>query len=967
MLLTSIAAAAEPKQTPFPIQFEANQGQFPGFVSYAAQTRAGLLLLEPGGHRYRIAGPEGSAAEVRYRLVEATPDAGFAGLERSPTVRRRYQGSDPGDWSPNIPLYGKIRSRDVYPGVDVVYLTVNGRLRHDYVVSPGADPNRIRFRIEGAESVALTEDGDLRVRTQAGSLAYQRPFVYQQDEFGRSQIAGGYRIHDGVVSFTLGEYDPSLPLVIDPTITELHTIQGAGNDRGLGVEEIRVEGERRVVITGPTNSPDFPGEALGLRNSSDGFLTLIDPDTGEITVSVIFGGIFDETPRDLVAVAGNILVLGDTNSPDFPFQPFGINGPADAFLLRFNNSGELQQGLNIGGNGVDLGIGLEFDAVGNVFWALLTTGSTDLETPLAAYQRTLRGQADCSLIAFYQLDLRVKNAAYFGGSGRENCRGLAVDAVGRPSFAGDTNSLDLHVTSNAYQGSYGGGSSDAFAVRFNANLTDVDFSTYLGGEAMELTFDHEVGPNGELVWGGVTDSVESFPVSDDAPVAAAPGPPSPFVTLLDPESGEGIVSYIEGGQGVLDLMATSNFLGDPIVLASMFLPGANGATSTTIALLDRALEKVSEELIDNVAVEEVRPRGLGSRLLTRPDLVAAMIGTLTAEGDADRNDVFVGTVGFEEDNTSIFDIFSPERPELQVIKLAPESSRSGEVLEFSIWVKNVGQGVAQNVILEEFLDLPADVVVVDLGVTGNLGSADNCEIADLGLSCSFGDMPARTAHSLVVRATAVTANGAPATIVNRASLTADNASTTSDTTETLVSPVVADLQTNKRLANPDQELGPEAEVEFVITVRNAGPDDASNVILEDLIDPRLEILQVDRQECDPAGIGSNDRPAVTCDFPTLPADEEIDVRVTARTDSAEASAAPTAATARSDEHDPNRSNNITMTTIDWDGSPLANLVVALTAFTPGDGSTEPGEVLLEAYVMNLGPDPAAATHLTLSH
>jgi len=53
-------------------------------------------------------------------------------------------------WRTNIPTYGQVRYRNLYPGIDLVYhSTPQGQLEYDFVVAPGADPQTIRLTFAG--------------------------------------------------------------------------------------------------------------------------------------------------------------------------------------------------------------------------------------------------------------------------------------------------------------------------------------------------------------------------------------------------------------------------------------------------------------------------------------------------------------------------------------------------------------------------------------------------------------------------------------------------------------------------------------------------------------------------------------------------------------------------------------------------------------------------------------------------
>jgi len=150
-----------------PISFEVNQGQSAGVVQYLARGAGYTLFLTPGEMELmlhgslpgagkphdasmpstilspNVGGAEKSAA-VRMRLIASNQHAQAVGVDMLPGKSNYLTGSDPAKWHTDIPTYAKVRYRDVYPGIDLVYYGNQvGKLEHDFVVAAGADPQRI--------------------------------------------------------------------------------------------------------------------------------------------------------------------------------------------------------------------------------------------------------------------------------------------------------------------------------------------------------------------------------------------------------------------------------------------------------------------------------------------------------------------------------------------------------------------------------------------------------------------------------------------------------------------------------------------------------------------------------------------------------------------------------------------------------------------------------------------------------
>src|SRR5207244_12907628 len=86
------------------------------------------------------------------------------------------RGNDPSKWQTNVPTYGRVRYVGLYRGVDLVYYGNGQQLEYDLVIDPGADPAKVRFRLEGAHHLRIASNGDL-VSGLADAELHQSPQV----------------------------------------------------------------------------------------------------------------------------------------------------------------------------------------------------------------------------------------------------------------------------------------------------------------------------------------------------------------------------------------------------------------------------------------------------------------------------------------------------------------------------------------------------------------------------------------------------------------------------------------------------------------------------------------------------------------------------------------------------------------------------------------------------------------------
>src|SRR3989442_1712589 len=194
-----------------PLSFEANHGQTDRQVKFLSRGTGYRLFLTanetvlslrkptaPTAHR-RVEVAENQAITttvLRMRLVGANPTPQVEGIEELPGKSNYFIGNDPKKWRTNVPNYARVKYRDVYPGVDLVYYGNQRKLEYDFVVAPGGDPQAIQLGIEGAEKVQIDAQSDLVLHTDEGDVRLHKPTVYQEVDGAKQPVAGHYLLRD---------------------------------------------------------------------------------------------------------------------------------------------------------------------------------------------------------------------------------------------------------------------------------------------------------------------------------------------------------------------------------------------------------------------------------------------------------------------------------------------------------------------------------------------------------------------------------------------------------------------------------------------------------------------------------------------------------------------------------------------------------------------------------------------------
>ncbi len=203
----------------------------------------------------------------------------------------------------------------------------------------------------------------------------------------------------------------------------------------------------------------------------------------------------------------------------------------------------------LGGSNFDEGWDIALAPNGEDVYVVGETSSTDFPATSGSYNSTYGGGESDAYVAVFNNDLsELKNCTYLGGNGTDVGYGIAVNGTG-VYIVGKTNSTNFPTTAGANDTSYNGGDSDAFIAIFDLTLSNLQHSTYLGGNGTDEGYDIALGsvyitgttnssdfPGGGPTTGGYGVFVSKF--SDDLSSRDA-------TTVWDP------TSYEDKGMGIV--------------------------------------------------------------------------------------------------------------------------------------------------------------------------------------------------------------------------------------------------------------------------------------------------------------------------------------------------------------------------------------------------------------------------------
>jgi len=514
------------------VLFEENKNQWPEQVRFKTRVANSQIFLEDQGLTYLLTSPEDLDAvhtlkhskphqaegvdvhfhAFRMNFVGANNTELIRGLDKLTYYRNYFRGNDPSKWASKVGVYQGVRYEGIYDGVDALFFSQENNFKYDLIVKAGANPDQIVMSYQGLDG--LEKNGEnLNLQNSVVNLQEMAPFAYQSVNNNIVQVPCFFEVDGSEVRFSFPNgYDSNRDLVIDPTLI-FATMTGSSSDNWGTTATNDVDGN--FVGCGVTFGEFYPTTMGAFQETFGGVDGPLGTDMSVIKYNVdgtdalfstYLGGGSAEFPHSSIVNAdGEIILMGTTSSADFPMAPQAFD---DTF-----GGGNATDLNNIGyPNGTDIVVA-KLSADGSSL-----TGST-----------FLGGTENDGLNSSTNLSFNYSDDA----RGEVN-----VDSDNNIYITSSTESTDFPLTMGAFQQLFGGGSQDGVVVKLNSQLSNVFWSTYLGGLAEDAVYSSKVDANNDLYVTGGTNSPDLPTFGGTVNSSYQGGPADGFITHLRGADGD---------------------------------------------------------------------------------------------------------------------------------------------------------------------------------------------------------------------------------------------------------------------------------------------------------------------------------------------------------------------------------------------------------------------------------------------
>ena len=540
------------------LSFVKNNGQWENPVRYRASL-GGLntVFLEKGGFTYLFHNDKDaeklfdhgkrdreSIQPVRSHAYHvAFLNANLATLKGSEPRTEYYNyflGDDRSKWASHVPVFDQVRYENLYPGIHLDAYDVDGYFKYDFVVEPGATPNSIGLRYEGADRLQIKK-GDLVIHTSVDKIIEHEPYAYQEIDGKRITVKCNYVLNEGTVTFHFPEgYNERYKLIIDPTVVAA-TLSGTTNNENFG-HSATYDFSGNIYVGAQSFGSGYPTNLGAFQQNFGGGLADIavskyNTNGTQLVYASYIGGSGQDLPHSLITdFDGQLYIYGSSDSNNYPTTTNAVQtskgGRIDIVISVLTADGSSLVGSTYVGGSLDDGFNhcetnasygddyrgeIMLDRERNVYIASQSS-STNFPTTPGALDRNFNSIGTNSSTpspaqdgVVFKLNNDLSNfywSTYLGGNGADTAMGLRVDENNNTVYVtGTAAGANFPMPNGGFQSNYQGGDSDGYIVQLSEDGTTILNGTFWGTNRNDNSYFMDVDLEGDVHIYGISTGV----------------------------------------------------------------------------------------------------------------------------------------------------------------------------------------------------------------------------------------------------------------------------------------------------------------------------------------------------------------------------------------------------------------------------------------------------------------------------
>ncbi|MFN4083866.1 MAG: PKD domain-containing protein [Bacteroidia bacterium] len=561
---------------------------------------------------------------IDFTFHNHSPELSVLSHYQNADVLNYYLAHTPEQGITGVKHFNKIVYKNVYNGIDIEFLVSEQTnlnilgFKYNIIVHPNGDLDNLRLRLkaDSNSSVSLTSQGNLIIPLFNKHLIESIPYSYVEDANGiQTGVKATFiKISDSLFGINVSEkHKIKGKLIIDPVPWAFY--YGSG---GYGTS-LTTDNNNNILLAGYTINPIAMAtngtHQLTLAGSNDTYIAKFNQN-GQRVWGTYYGGTKEDECKTITTdIAGNIIIAGQTSSTSGiattgAFIDTTVYG--GIFIAKFNPNGIRLWGTyygscnswcstgNMSNQEGDVANSTITDIQGNIYITGSARGLMNGFASSGAHQQSFGGVQDAFIVKFNPSGNRIW-ATYYGGTGFDVGYDINIHQNRFIYLTGSTGSAANITFGNVQQNVYGGGSNDAFIVKFDTAGARI-WGTYFGGTGADVFYKMDISDSNDIYLAGGTSSlnmasVGAFKTTYGGSLYACFDTTGIrlWSTYYGASSFDGSLSCVADKQNDLIVAGSAHSINANIATPNSHMPNAAANTGTATNLVDIFVAKFNRQ------------------------------------------------------------------------------------------------------------------------------------------------------------------------------------------------------------------------------------------------------------------------------------------------------------------------------------------------------------------------------------